>query len=180
MRSLKKWMVAVAVISFLLGGQAFAQQEKNTRDQIRRQLGQLLDSVGPKINIVFRQHQETQWTYVGILTERLIYANRMEVYLVVDDKENISFEIFPLYNNKYINLDKVKDSGGLMRRMLKMNYNGFFYWGADKENDIFAGFTITLESGFPAEAIEMVLKSVHNLDKTVGEWRPLIDGSSGK
>jgi hypothetical protein len=62
--------------------------------------------------------------------------------------------------------------------MLSLNLNSFLFWGADKSNDVFAGYTITLESGFPSEAIEVVLKSILNLDKVVGKFRQFIDGES--
>ena len=178
MGSVTRWMAAIAVAGTLLSIPVFAEQAQDTRDQTRRKLGQLLDGLGPKVNMTFRQHKETEWTYVGVLSSRLIYADRMEVYLLVTDQDEIRFQVFPLYKEKYINLDKVKDTGGLMRRMLGANLQGFFYWGADRQNDIFAGYTITLESGFPAEAIEIVLKSVLNLDKLVGEFRQFIEGGS--
>jgi hypothetical protein len=178
MGSATKWMAAIATICILQSAPVFTKQAQDSRDQTRRKLGQLLDAVGPKVNITFRQHKETEWTYVGVLSSRLIYSDRMEVYLLVTDQDEIRFQVFPVYKDKFINLDKVKDGGGLMRRMLGLNLHGFLYWGADRENDVFAGYTITLESGFPAEAIEVVLKSILNLDKTVGELRPFIDGGS--
>ena len=42
----------------------------------------------------------------------------------------------------------------------------------------FSGYTLTLESGFPDEAIKIVLESIRNSDKYVGEMRASIDGSS--
>ena len=50
----------------------------------------------------------------------------------------------------------------------------FFYWGMDDVYDVFAAFTFTLESGFPTEALDMVLRSVPLLDKKVGEMALLI------
>jgi hypothetical protein len=69
-----------------------------------------------------------------------------EVYLLVTDQDEIRIQVFPIYKGKYINLEKVKDNVGLMRRMLGLNLNSFPFWGADKSNDVFAGYAITLES----------------------------------
>jgi hypothetical protein len=63
-----------------------------------------------------------------------------------------------------------------MRKLLQYNDNNFLFFGADDTNDVFAGYTFTLESGFPNEAITIVLRSLRNQDKYVGEMRPLIDG----
>jgi hypothetical protein len=38
----------------------------------------------------------------------------------------------------------------------------------------FCGYTITLESGFPADAITTVLRSIRNTDKFVGQLKPFI------
>jgi hypothetical protein len=46
--------------------------------------------------------------------------------------------------------------------------------------DTFAGYTITLESGFPAEAVDTVVRSIPNQDKYVGQLRPMIDGSAAQ
>lgn len=67
-----------------------------------------------------------------------------------------------------------------MRTMLLFTDHNFLYWGIDDEEDAFCGYTFTLESGFPAEAIETVLRSIRNTDQFVGRLRPYIDGSVGK
>jgi hypothetical protein len=43
---------------------------------------------------------------------------------------------------------------------------------------VFTGYTFTLESGFPDEAIKIVLSSIKNSDQFVGEMRPSIDGTT--
>jgi hypothetical protein len=48
----------------------------------------------------------------------------------------------------------------------------------DSSSDVFAGYTFTLESGFPEEAVTIVLRSIKNSDKFVGDMRPNIDGTS--
>jgi hypothetical protein len=64
-----------------------------------------------------------------------------------------------------------------MRALLLYSDNNFFFSGADDSGDIFFGYTFTLESGFPSDAITIVLRSIRNQDKYVGEMRPVIDGS---
>ncbi|HEV3216105.1 MAG TPA: hypothetical protein VGZ27_10305 [Vicinamibacterales bacterium] len=54
----------------------------------------------------------------------------------------------------------------------------FYPWAADDSGDVLARFQFTLESGFPAESIRIVLKSIKSLDQYVGQMRPDIDGSS--
>ncbi len=92
--------------------------------------------------------------------------------------DTIGFRIYPHYNGGYINLARARDAGGLMRKLLYFSDQNFLFWGADDTQDVFTGYTITLESGFPRDAIVIVLRSIHNADKFVGEMRPLIDGSS--
>jgi len=60
---------------------------------------------------------------------------------------------------------------------LNLSDKNFLFWGMDGTGDIFAGYTFTLESGFPDKAIEIVLYSVRPLDKYVGDMRPAVDGS---
>jgi hypothetical protein len=65
-----------------------------------------------------------------------------------------------------------------MRLLLRLSDRAFLFWGADESGDIFTGYTFTLESGFPEEAIRIVLRSIVNSDKFVGEMRPFIDGTT--
>jgi hypothetical protein len=65
-----------------------------------------------------------------------------------------------------------------MMELLYLSDQNFLFWGADDTRDVFAGYTFTLESGFPSESIMIVLRSIRNTDKFVGEMRPMIDGSS--
>jgi hypothetical protein len=75
-------------------------------------------------------------------------------------------------------VNKAKDSTGLMRQLLRLSDKNFLFWGMDDSADVFAGYTFTLESGFPDRAIEIVLYSIRPLDKYVGEMRPMVDGSA--
>ena len=59
--------------------------------------------------------------------------------------------------------------------MLRLGDRAFLFWGADEAGDIFTGYTFTLESGFPEEAISIVLRSIVNSDKFIGEMKPILD-----
>jgi hypothetical protein len=96
----------------------------------------------------------------------------------VSKNRTVSFRVYPHYHGGYVNLDRVKDAVTFRSRLLRYNDENFLYWGADGTGDVFAGFTFTLESGFPAEAVIVVLRSLKAQDKFVGELRPLIDGSA--
>jgi hypothetical protein len=41
--------------------------------------------------------------------------------------------------------------------------------------DVFAGYTFTLESGFPEEAIKVVIRSIPLIDARIGELADYID-----
>ncbi len=96
----------------------------------------------------------------------------------VTPSQTIGFRIFPHYKNGYINVDKARDRGALDRQLLRFCDTNFLFWGADNSLDVFAGYTVTLESGYPEEAIHVVLTSITALDKFVGEMRPSIDGTA--
>lgn len=147
------------------------------RIKTREQLGQLLDKVGLNIKISFRQSQKQPFNIVGVLREGLTNADSFEVVIGVTANQTIGFRIFPHYNGAYVNVDKVKNSAGLMRQLLRLSDEAFLYWGADQGGDIFAGYTFTLESGFPEAAITIVLRSIANLDPFVGKMKPNIDGT---
>jgi len=154
------------------------QPPPSSRDATREKLRQLLATAGPKkdINIDFRQSTKQPYNFVGIKRDGLTNTEFFEVVVGVSDKETISFRIYPHYQGSYINLNKTKDGGGLMRLLLNLNDRNFLYWGADSTDDVFAGYTFTLESGFPDRAIEVVLYSITPLDGFVGQMRPFIDG----
>ncbi len=65
-----------------------------------------------------------------------------------------------------------------MRQLLQFTDRNFLFWGADDTYDVFAGYSFTLESGFPAEALKVVLGSISNLDGFVGSLKPFIDGTA--
>jgi len=45
-----------------------------------------------------------------------------------------------------------------MEKLLQLSYDHFFLWGADDALDAFARYSFTLESGFPEEAIKVLIR----------------------
>ena len=154
------------------------QTESAARIRTREQLGQLLDKVGPSIRIAFRPNEKQPFSFVGLLKEGLTQADSFEVVIGVTPNDTIGFRIFPRYKSGYINIDNVKNGPGLMRFLLRLSDSAFLFWGIDPSGDVFTGYTFTLESGFPEESIKVVLKSIVNSDRFIGEMKPMIDGST--
>jgi hypothetical protein len=151
------------------------QDDEAVRNRTREQLATLLEKAGPDLEVAFSQSKKQPFNYVGTLREGLVNAESLEIVISVTPKETIGFRIYPHYKGGYINVDKAKDRAGLMRLLLRLSDRAFLFWGADETGDIFTGYTFTLESGFPEEAIKIVLRSIVNSDKFVGEMRPFID-----
>lgn len=177
--SMKRTIAIILFISALGFGSAYGQtDDPEARDRTREKLAALLEKVGGDINIAFTPAKKQKFNYVGTLKTGLINAESFEIVISVTDKDTLGFRIYPHYNKGYININKVKDSAALMRLLLRLSDRAFLYWGADETGDVFTGYTFTLESGFPTEAIEVVLRSIVKSDKFVGEMRPFIDGTS--
>jgi hypothetical protein len=171
--------IALFVLATLSVPSVNAQQDDAAvRERTREHLAQLLGKAGPDIKVAFSQSQKQPFNYLGSLRTGLVNAESFEIVISVTAKETIGFRIYPHYNKGYINVDKVKDRAGLMRLLLRLSDRAFLFWGADETGDIFTGYTFTLESGFPEEAIKIVLRSIVNSDKFIGEMRPFIDGTS--
>jgi hypothetical protein len=180
---MKTRLIAFLTGLFLLTGTAAAQtqqQKEANRIATRDRLGQLLTASGPKrgIDLTFTQSTKNQYNFVAIKKTGLLNAQSMEIVVGVSNDETIGFRIYPYYNNAYVNLDKARNGTGLMRRLLALSNKNFLFWGADDTGDVFAGYTFTMESGFPEKAIEVVLYSIAPLDQYVGEMRPFIDGTA--
>lgn len=139
-----------------------------TREKVRA----LLDRMGPRINISFKQNDQQPFNFGGVM-RGLTNSDMLEVVVRVNNNDTIQILTYPHYKGGYINLDKAPSGSALMRKLLSLN-DGFFYWGSDSTNDVYAGFTVTLESGFPDAALEIVLRSIQNLDKVVGNIQPLL------
>ena len=155
------------------------QEKEASRVATREKLRQLLTASGPKrgIEIAFRQSDKNPFNFVGIKRGALKNVEGFEVVIGLSNQETIGFRIYPYYKGGYINLEKARNGAGLMRKLLNLSDHNFLFWGVDDTGDVFAGYTVTLESGFPDKAIEIILYSVAPLDDYVGQLRPFIDGS---
>jgi hypothetical protein len=174
-------LLAASISAFAVPTQEpTAQQKEAMRIATRDRLIKLLEAVGPKkgVNISFKQSEKQPFNLVGILRDGLTNSDYVEVVIGVTNDQTIGFRIYPHYNGSYVNIDKARNSAGLMRFLLNLSDKNFLFWGADSTNDVFAGYTFTLESGFPDKALEVVLYSIAPLDKYVGQMRPFIDGTS--
>jgi len=173
----------LAVVLFLLStlgvttvyGQREEEKEKGDRDRTTKQLELLLAETGPGINVEFKQSQKQRYNYVGSLKTGLVNAQSFEIIISVTEKDTIGFRVYPHYKDAYINAGKVGQPLQLMQLLLRLSDRAFLFWGIDESLDVFTGYTFTLESGFPEEAIKIVLRSIVNSDKFIGEMRPFLD-----
>lgn len=149
-----------------------------SRDKTRERLNALLQRVGPGVKVDFSQSQKSQYVFIGSLRDGLTNSDFMEIVISVTPSETINVRVFPHYKGGYINIDKARNPTQLLRQLVQFNQKTFLFWGADDTGDVFTGYTFTLESGFPDEAIKVVLGSIKNSDQFVGEMRPSIDGSN--
>jgi hypothetical protein len=172
--------IGIFILVLLLVAPVFAQNLSPTRDQTRDMVRASLTKYGAldEVNTTFRQSDKEPYNFIGIMRSGLKNAESLEIVVSVSSQSTIHFRVYPHFNNGYLNLDKVKDSNGFMRKMLSYNDKNFLFWGSDETNDVFAGYTITLESGYPEEVMRVVVRSIHNTDQFVGEMRPFIDGSA--
>jgi hypothetical protein len=170
-----------AVIVFaVLTCASSAKAQDAERDATREQVRQVLNSAGARsdVNITFQQSTKNPYNFFGSATSGLKNAASLEVIVSVTKSNTIGFRVYPHYRGGYINLGKARDQSGLMRRLLYLSDQNFLFWGADDTGDVFCGYTVTLESGFPRDAIIVVLRSIHNTDTFVGELRPFFDGTT--
>jgi hypothetical protein len=174
--------IGIALVVLCVAAGARAQEDTEARDATREKLRAVLERDGRRsdVNCEFRQSEKQPYNFIGTMDDELKNAGSLEVVVRVTKSDTISFRIFPHYKDGYINLDKVKDSKGLMKRMLLYNDENFLFWGADESKDVFCAYTVTLESGFPDEALTVILRSIRATDRFVGELRPYIDGSVAK
>jgi hypothetical protein len=178
---MKRLLVCVAIL-LTVAGAAFAQSapdKEAMRVATREKLRALLASSGPKkgIEISFRQSDKQPFNFVAVKRGGFTYAEGFEIVVGVSNDQTIGFRIFPYYKGNYINIDRARDGAGLMRKLLNLSGHNFLFWGADDSGDIFAGYTFTLENGFPDKSLEIVLYSIAPLDQYVGQIRTFIDAS---
>ena len=161
----------------LVAGPAGAQQ---SRDTTLAQVRDVLTTAGPRsdVNVAFRQSTKNTYNFTGSMNTGLANSDSLEIVISTTQSDTISFRVYPHYKGRYINVGRARDSAGLMRRLLLLSDENFLFWGADDTGDVFAGYSITLESGFPSDAIVTVLRSIRNTDKFVGVLRPFIDGTT--
>ena len=173
-----RFKTVVALFVFLLVAASGVSAQTDSRDATRERLRQVLELAGARsdVNITFRQSTRNPYNFVGSLTTGLTSSDSIEVVISVTKSDTIGFRVYPHYKGGYINLTRAKDSVGLMRKLLYFSDQNFLFWGADDTNDVFSGYTVTLESGFPQEAIVIVLRSIPNTDKFVTQLKPFIDG----
>lgn len=172
-------MAAVFALAMTFAVPMVQGQQKDLAERLRtrEQVGQLLDRLGPIVHVNFRQSDKQPFDFAGLLKEGLTHAASFEIVVGVTENKTLSFRIYPRYKGGYINVDNVKNRAGLMRQLLRLSDSAFLFWGIDPSGDVFTGYTFTLESGFPEEAIRIVLRSIVNSDKFIGEMKPMIDGS---
>ena len=141
-----------------------------TRDKLRT----LFATYGPAKE--FRWYRtDDPFVMQGFLDKGLIHTPRFEVYVTVTTRKTIWFRVYPQFSGDYINLDQVTEPQVVMQKLLRDSYRNFFFWGADDNLDVFAGFEFTLESGFPEEAVKVVIRSIPLIDQSVAELVPFIE-----
>ncbi len=157
-------------------GPVAANAQDSTRDTTRTQLADVLQTAGARADVAVTFHQSTKnpYNFVGLMTTGLVNADSLEIVISVTKSDTIGFRVYPHYKGRYINVGRAKNQQALMRKLLYFSDQNFLFWGADDTSDVFSGYTITLESGFPAEAITVVLRSIRNTDKFVGQLKPFI------
>jgi hypothetical protein len=153
---------------------------ESPRDATRDKLRALLETAGKRadVNVVFRQSSKNLYNFVGTMNDKMVNVDSLEIVISITQNDTIGFRVYPHYKGGYINLKKASDGPALMRKLLGFSDRNFLFWGADSTDDIFCGYTFTLESGFPTDAITVVLRSIRSTDKFVGELKPSIDGSA--
>lgn len=166
----------VAVAISLSAAAAGAQKiDEAARKRNHARLGELLTAQGPGLDMAFQQSKKQPYNYSAYLTKGLVNAETIEVVFSTTEVDTYSVNAYPKFKGAYINLEKAKNSVLLMRQLLALNHRTFMHWGTDSSGDVFMGFTITLESGFPAEAIRTVLRSVVVHDKFIAEFRGALE-----
>lgn len=169
-------LIVLFTLTAVSGPAVYSQQDKDAnRVRTREMLARLLEKAGPEMKVAFSQSQKQPFNYVGSLKTGLVNAESFEIVISVTPNDTIGFRIYPHYKNGYINIDKANNRTAIMRLLLRLSDTAFLFWGADDAGDVFTGYTVTLESGFPEESIKIVLNSIVNSDKFVGEMRAFLD-----
>ena len=146
-----RFIIAMLFLAFAATTGANAQQ--SSRDVTREKLGQLLSAAGQRsdVDVAFRQSTKNPYNFIGVMKTGLVNSEALEVVISVTKSNTIGFRVYPHYNGGYINISKAKNPSGLMRQLLYYSDQNFLFWGADDTGDVFSGYTVTLESGFPTK-----------------------------
>ncbi|HEV7765521.1 MAG TPA: hypothetical protein VGQ76_11010 [Thermoanaerobaculia bacterium] len=171
--------IGTALLLFAMAAAPNANAEEISRDATREKLRATLTAAGKRddVNVTFTQSEKEPYNFIAVM-EDFPNSDSLEIVIRVTPNDTLAFRVYPHFKGKYINLDSAKDAKGLMRTMLLFSDHNFLFWGVDDSKDAFAGYTITLDSGFPEEAVETVLRSIRNTDQFVGKMRPFLDGSA--
>jgi hypothetical protein len=142
----------------------------------RDQLEALLYTYPPARAMHFHRRPGDPFAIDGYLRDGLTYAPDFKIVVVVTPRRTITFRIFPAYDGYgYLELAHVRDPDGVMQKLLQFSYHSFFFWGVNDGLAVFAGYTFTLESGFPEEAIKVVVRSIPLIDGPIGELVDFIE-----
>ena len=161
-----------------LSGPLHGQKNSDDAERVanREKMRNALNQVGAKMGIDFRQSDRQPFNFIGSLESGLRNAESMEVLVMIGTRDVITVQVYPhISGGGYINVGRADNGTGLMRKLLGFNDGGFFYWGADDVDDVFAAFTFTLESGFPTESVDIVMRSIPLLDNKVGELSEMVN-----
>lgn len=161
-----------ALLTVSAVGAAAAQTDVDARRAMTRtrdRLDSLLHAYGPTLKMRFYRSADDPFQIEGSLDKDLRYAGRLELQVNVTPQNTIGLRVYPSWYSDRINIDSARDNYGLARLLLRFSAHDFFCWGVDDASHVFARFTFTLESGFPEEAIKIVLRSIPLLDESVGE-----------
>lgn len=161
-----------------LSGTLAAQKNSDEAHRVanREKMRTALSTVGVKLGVDFRQSERQPFNFIGSLESGLENAESIEILVMIGSRDVITVQAYPHLRGggAYINVGRAGNGTGLMRKLLNFNDGGFFFWGADDVDDVFAAFTFTLESGFPSEAVDVVMRSIPLLDGKVGELTELV------
>lgn len=139
------------------------------RARTRDRLFALVRTYAPSQHFKIYRDDDDPFTIEAVYDKDLEYSRRFYTWISVTRQQTIQFRVYTLWYDGNLNIDKAQDSDALMQRMLQLSDKGFFFWAANEDKDVFAGFTITLESGFPEEAIKVVIRSIPLIDPMIGE-----------
>jgi hypothetical protein len=160
------WATLTATGSESLAAQA---DTDTVRVATRQKLEALLDAYPLAREMQFQRSAKEPFNIAGSYSKGLRYVSTFEIVWHVTTKQTIGLRIYPHWNGAYINLSKFQPRGRFMESLLRDADTDFFHWAVDPSLDVFAGFTFTLESGFPDAAIREVISSIPLLDGAVGK-----------